>query len=512
MAYTDESLLEDQNDTANATVSGGAPIANTSGPATATAASQKSKTPTNFANLSEYLRVNKPQEFGSQVAGKIGEDVNQAQNTLANSESQFKERADANTVTDKNNLIGQVGTAPEGIDKAAFTGLRDAEYKGPANFSDTQDLYNQTTGQAGAAAGKANASKTEGGRFALLDNYFGKPSYSQGQKSLDNLLIQNDDNSKQAFSQMQQNATALQSKVGQTTQQLGEYGNTAKQKTVDTRAAARGALGIDDAGNLVEGTGAIGGTQKDIADQFASRKAAQAADDTAIRQALTSGDYSKLTPAQLAVVGQQAQNGEGNYGVDATKYLSKAELTAQNTQSPEQQRRLAALGSLAGMDDLGAPMGDGSDVGKYATDTGVGLNFDALTNAISGQKQAYQTEINAPAPIRTESMPWLSGNNLAPAAWGGILSENPALAQAQTAIKNKTATGAQTVDFLQSMMTKAQQRGDTYLANSISQELNAQKAALNAIDAKYGVNNAAGSPVQGQSGFLAGYKAPVVKK
>jgi len=290
--------------------------------------------------------------------------------------------------------------------------------------------------------------------------------------------------------------------VGQTTQQLGEYGNAAKQKTVDTRAAARGALGIDDTGNLVEGTGAIGGTQKDIADQFASRQTAQAADDTAIRQALTSGDYSKLTPAQLAVVGQQAQNGEGNYGVDATKYLTKAELTAQNTQSPEQQRRLAALGALAGMDDLGAPIGD-NDVGKYDTESSVGLNFDALTNAIGQGKQRFEADLTTALNDNNYKAPSINDGGTTYQPGGG---PTKALEDVKARIASVQADMAKGVPYSQTGPRLAE-------LQKVQEQIEADIQNITySIQQRYGVAGAAALDRRGPTVFnKPAYRAPVVK-
>src|SRR4051812_34412162 len=287
MAYVSSNPDDETLDEGGPLVPGGAPTpsAPTTG-ATGQAAGQKPKTSGRFADLGEYLRVNAPQQFGSQLAGKIGQDVDAAGNQLGQASNEFKSRADAGTVKDDQGLIGQVGTNPEGIDVGAYSKLKDASYGGPTNFSSSSDLYNQTTGQANAAESKANASKTEGGRFALLDSYYGKPQYSQGQKSLDNLLVQNDPNSQQAFKQIQDNARALQSNVAQTGNQLSAYGNQAKATTEATKNSARSALGIDDAGTAT-GTGAIGDLNTQINNNFSNRQSAQQTELNNLRQALS---------------------------------------------------------------------------------------------------------------------------------------------------------------------------------------------------------------------------------
>lgn len=522
MAYIDSSLLEDDNAEAPAT-GGGAPSGFGAAPSSSVqgaANPSKQKTPNNFADLSEYLRVNEPQQFGTQVAGKIGEDVNKAQQSLNNAEGQFKERADSATVQDNQNLINQVGTAPESVDKAAFTGLRDATYKGPENFTDTQDLYNQATGSAKAAAGKANASKTEGGRFALLDSYFGKPSYSQGQKTLDNLLIQNDDNSKQAFSQMQQNAQNLQGQVAQTGQELGQYGSEAKAKTAATRQAARGALGIDDSGNLLAGQGAIGGLQNQVQDQYQAALAKQQADDAAIRNAFATKDFSKLTPEQAAVLNGANYQSDSYYRVDPTKYLSDAQLTQQNVATPEQQARYAALANLADVNNDFLPVTD--DLGKYAQGGGVGYDFSGLNSALDQGKKSYEQAVNAQQPGNTYlTGPSSPGHDVAGWIFSALRGTAPAGSpEQQQAIDAAYKNSYSIPDKIQLLQTAIAKAGPLVQAGqllpeaitSLQGELNAQKNALNQIQQYWGVGGAAQAPTQAPNYNYGGGGSEAVSK
>lgn len=255
MAYVDSSLLEDdqQNQQGGPSLgNSGAPnaAAPNAAPGTAPTASSQQKTPGNFANLNDYLRVNQPQQFGQQVAGKIGNEIDQGNQAVDQASDQFKQRVDANTVKDNNGLINQAVNDPTKVDAGAYGQLRDAQYSGPKSLADTQDLSSQVQGAAGTAVGKAGASQSEGGRFALLDSYFGRPNYSQGQKSLDNLLIQSDPGSQQAFQGVQQRAQDLSSKTNALNPSLQAYAGQGAQQTADTRKAARGAVGIDDQGNL----------------------------------------------------------------------------------------------------------------------------------------------------------------------------------------------------------------------------------------------------------------------
>lgn len=433
MAYVSEESLEQEESQTGAPLipgggAGGGP-ANAAGAAAASAGGKK-KTPGRFADLGEYLRVNEGQQFGQKLAGKIGEDVDKGASTLASAQDEFKTRADSATVRDDQNLVSQVGTRPEDIDVDSYARLRDASYTGPKSLVDAQDLSGQVQGAAVGAVNKANATKTEGGRFALLDNYFGKPQYGQGQKSLDNLLVQNDKGSQQAFDQMRQNAKALEQNVGQAGVDLGNYGAQAAGTTQATRASARGALGIDDAGNYVEGQGALGQQFGELDSSVAARRK-QAADEYAAQQAALAGKrgtneldpelaqkygltgYGGNTiqkplflnnPNSYSAIQQQLNLSKADqfYGEDASNYLNRVadeDLNRGTVATQDQAARLRTLQKLSGMDtDL---VGNLDQAGTYDDEDLLSFNkqgFDAQRGAkassFSGEAQRKAQELS----------------------------------------------------------------------------------------------------------------------
>lgn len=387
MAYVSFDEGEEEVNSSGPLVPGGAPTQNAP-VASSTAAAEKPKTPGNFANLNEYLRVNAPQQFGSELAGKVGADVNQAQDTLASSGQEFKSRVDASRVADDQGLTQKVASAPEEVDVGAFAKLRDAQYQGPTSFGSAQDLYNRTTGTAAAAQGKAQAAKSEGGRFALLDSYFGKPQYSQGQKTLDNLLVQNDPNAQQAFKQIQANANELQANVRNANQDLSAYGNKAQIDTQNARRSAREAVGIDDAGNRT-GTGALGALETSVADRL---KARQEEADLIASLISDPNKISKVSPEMEKLLGPHS------YGVDARNYASsinKGSLSAPGVASAEQLAKLRALSQLAGVEDTYNVEG----AGKYADSPLYNFDESGYTGEVAMRKGAYEKAV---APIANE--------------------------------------------------------------------------------------------------------------
>lgn len=428
MAYVNNEIEEDLDEgSGGGALSGaGAPTGAASPSAQAAPASGKQKTSGRFQDLGEYLRVNQGQEFGQKLAGKVGEDIDKGAGTLANAQNQFKERADAATVRDNNNLVGQVGTDPSQINVDDFAKLRDANYQGPKSLSDTQDLYSQVQGAAGTAVSKANASKTEGGRFALLDNYFGKPQYSMGQKSLDNLLVQNDKNSAQAFDQMRTNANQLQQNTQQAGVDLGNYGAQAAGTTQATRQSARGALGIDDAGNYLEGQGALGSQLSQLDERVNQRRGEGSA---AYQQALAAlqgqGSLSGIDPAILEQYGLPTSgvgygfgsssinrpsflntgfqtnpfiglgDSDSLYKVDPSQFLSQvneSDINRGTVANAEQAARLKQLQKLAGMEtDL---VGNIDQAGTYDDEALTSFNRQGLDAARDTPRAMYSTAAN----------------------------------------------------------------------------------------------------------------------
>lgn len=389
MAYVDDTLLEDEQNT-----EGGPALAASSVGQAQTKSNQQSPSEIakrgsgNFQNLGEYLRVNAPQQFGEKVAGKIGDEVTSAGQTIDQAQSDFKGRVDDNTVRDTNNLSGMVATDPRQVNQEQFTKLRDANYGGPSSIYDAKDLTSRVSSAAGTATGKANASQSEAGRFALLDSYFGKPKYTQGQKTLDNLLIQNDPGSQAAFEQMRQNADAVSARSKQLAPEAEAYAAQGRAATEGTRTAARGALGIDNAGAYT-GQGAIGALNQGVDQRTQGLNDANAA---AFQQAkgLTPGNKFNLSPEFLAAMGISGV--DKGYGVDANPYLSQyAPITREQALTGDEAARARALESLSG----GGPLFNSYDeAGTAPQNPKVNVNKTGYQNAVQGRKQDYTNQTN----------------------------------------------------------------------------------------------------------------------
>jgi hypothetical protein len=356
-----------------------------------------------FADLNEYLRVNAPQGFGSQLAGKVDTDVKAAGDTLDQTGQEFKNRVDASTVQQDKDLVNQA-TGENAADFAsnndnvkAFQKQSNAEYKGPGSFEDTNDLFGKASGAAQTAAGKAKAVSTEPGRFALLDNYFGRPDYSRGQKSLDNLIAQNDPNAQQAFQQMQKDADAVGQQAKGQGGELNSYAAQGNATTAATRTAARGALGIDENGNVIgdqnggPNAGAIGSLYHNVNSRTQDQQAAYDKDTQDIQKAVAARNLATLTPEEKQMLGLDFPT--DLYAIDPSQYLSFVPKTGINLKTAASAADVARMNALTKLADLNDPYFDSSLAGTAPTNF---ANFDkaGFQNAITTSKNAYTSKEN----------------------------------------------------------------------------------------------------------------------
>lgn len=338
-----------------------------------------------YTNLQSYLDANKSLNFGTDVAGQVQKKVDAANQTQNEAGTGFKADVDQNTVNTNDDLINQVGTDATQITSSPekmsdFLRMRNAQYGGPNSLVDEADRYKAVTGATNTAQEEAEATKSEGGRKALLDKTYGsgrgRYDYSAGQKNLDNLLIQNDPNSRQAFESAQQGAQAAGSNLGSLKDQLAAYAGQGKATTAAARAAARGSVGIDDAGNVLDNSPIkqLQATAENRAKGYNTQKTQEFGDYQNALRGLS------LNDAQLQRLGVSTGR---TWGVDPTGYLSaQNDATAGSAATREEQAREAALAQLAGVDNT------------YLPDAGAAGSYDPTKN-LAFNKSGYEGAVNA---------------------------------------------------------------------------------------------------------------------
>lgn len=409
----------------------GAPSSGASG-STAPSAAPAPTHPSNYQNLNAYLDANSGSGFGQQFVGDVNNDVNAAGAAQTQGANLFKGASDAGTVNQNQSVIDSTladpyATSQDPSQTQAFQAQVNAKYNGPQSYSDDQAAYQTAYGATQKAEDTAQAAQTEGGRFALLNNYFGTPTYNQGQQSLDNLLVQADPTTAQGIQQARQNADQSLVSFQNQAAPLQQY---AAQNNATTQATAQNAQ--------TAANNAISGMQTDYAGDLTNAQNSYANAWTGLQSALANGEgsyQSALAPyggpaagagitdpyyaatgqaqpinvlhdprATISVGGQGPVVAGGGaasstpstpansavnpyWGVNAGSFVSQAGGTpdASNVLSLAQQQKLDALQGLMG--GVQTPF-NASEAGGYDPKTN-GISFDS-----TGFNQAEQTAQN----------------------------------------------------------------------------------------------------------------------
>jgi len=232
--------------------------------------------------------------------------------------------------------------------------------------------------QAQGAQQLAGLTTSEGGRQALLRNFFANPQYSAGQRNLDALLLQTDPNQLRSLASSRSGATAAQRSLSKAQQQSFAE---AQGKAQEARL-----LGQEAVEKLGTETGAREQTlqQKLEATQKAEQES-QAAYNRA-KESLARGEISEDDAIRLGLLQPGTTDLSkfeiNTYGADPLSALSTniygGPMTKAAVASQEEAARINALSKLAGKQDIYG-MGD---VSKY----------QASTQAFDQEKLARDTQ------------------------------------------------------------------------------------------------------------------------
>jgi hypothetical protein len=336
-----------------------------------------------FTPLNKYLEANKSRAFGQEVAGKVGEGLDQADQAQSQADTSFRTESDSATTKKNDDLISKAKSSPQDVATEDFAKQRDAYYRGPENFS-ANDKYNSVRQTSQKAYDTADATRDEAGRKAYLAQTYARPDYSSGQQKLDNLLIQADPSAKPAFEQNWNRSTQGRDRFSSLSSALDSYAQQNKAATDQTRSAARGAIGIDDSGNFRDDSdlmSILGAADKSAADY-----------NTKGQQTYEGLLDDKLTPEEIAMLGGSATS--RSYRVDPTQYAQQGATASRGTVlSKDQQARIAALSRLAGKENTYAP--DAEAAGSYDPSKAAGYDQGKYNAAVEQSKAAYQQQLAA---------------------------------------------------------------------------------------------------------------------
>jgi len=343
-----------------------------------------------FTNLDSYLKNNDAKGFGEQFGQKIESGIDQARANMDQAAGQVRNQIGSFTTPSESDITGTVEKAKAGNisddDAKAYQGWTNQKYQGPQGLADNAQAQGLYWGQADKAKTEAGLAGKESGRFALLDQYFGRPNYSMGQKSLDNLLIQNGGGfNNQA--QLQDKAASL---VGYGNTQAKQISNEAAAKAAQleaSRKAARGALGLQDDGSIKGG--AIGDFQTDLDGRVKNFDARSA---EAYQNALADVKDDALDAPTVGGLG--LADGANVYDLDLAKYISQSgPVDRAKLATGSDYAKYQALSKLAGLDPTyldpsKSGMAETQDTPRAA------FNKDAVARDLKDREASYRAAVD----------------------------------------------------------------------------------------------------------------------
>lgn len=353
MPYFQDPNLDDDNETVpgQLQISGASPTSEPDGMVSQGSGQKGLQTGSGFQNLDKYLQTNNAQQFGQKVLGNVQSEVQGAKAGMQDATQKFKSQVAESNQLPTSEQVNSAIANPTGADPKAFQTWQSQTYKGPNSLADSNDAFNQYWSGINKAGTTSKQLGSEAGRFTLLDSYFGKPNYSFGEKSLDNLLVQQSGLGKQTRG-LQNEATQLKTQGNQNSLALQNEASQRAGQVEQSKNATRAAIGLDAQGNVIqgEGAGAIGKEYDSATQALKDANIARRLQQSQMKQNLGYDNYNNLTQEQIAMLG--LGNNTELYNLDLSNYLqTNPDLTINQSMSPEQRARIQALSQLAGVDD-----------------------------------------------------------------------------------------------------------------------------------------------------------------
>lgn len=407
-----------------------------------------------FVNLDKYMNANQGGGFGDQFTGKIQGDVDTAKQAQDKGAADFTDASNKGAtkwgdVSDAaTGLVQNAGDKTTADDAAKIKGWSGATYQGPTGFQDTA-AGTQAQGATQKAAQEGQALQKEGGRFALLDQFYGRPQYTQGQKSLDNLLIQNAPGVAAKSNSISNQSQQLQGGLNQKTQDLNNLASANSAATQETAQKTK---------DLVSGS--LKDFSTGLEGRYADYNKANADYNTGLEGDIGSGN---ITPEELSKLG--LNSGDSMYNLNLRDYVNTTPAQANLSQFANDQdyAKYLALNQLAGEDPTELTAANRSQAGTAANlgrDTIDSARLATDRGAVKGQ---YDSEIAGP-------------------------QQQLATIKAQIDQYNKA--------------------GLPY-SHQIDSQLSDAQVAVDAINGKYGINNTIAGRTPGQQGPTAPGRAGV---
>jgi hypothetical protein len=347
-----------------------------------------------YTNIQSVLNANKNNQLGQTVGSGIQGQTNQAQQNLNQSQQQFNQQTAANQANTQGNsqlvqnVLGNTAQyAPGGANQSQgqqFQQLMSGQYAGPTQLTNAQQIQNQAQNvkQLGQATG------SQAGQIGLLQQFVGSPQYTQGQQSLDQLLL--GQTGQPQLANARRSALQLQGQVGGA---LAGAQATGQQQ--QAQAANFGQNVQQQFGNTVAGINT--GLQQQAQQQ-------QAGANAAYQQAVSGIQSGNITPQQAALLGlTQGEQVTGNALQNVGQYLTQNpnQATAQNVASAQNYAQLDALRQLGGTYTPSAAQnvlqqysGQDQNANQFQNQQQITGNTTGFNTANQGQIANYNSLVN----------------------------------------------------------------------------------------------------------------------
>lgn len=348
-----------------------------------------------FANLNSYLDANKEQAktMGTQVAGNVAAKADDAQSSLNNTFESFTNQANQQKVTADQSILDGIQNDPLSITSnaeklAQAQRMRTANYSGPTSLVDV-DGYSDAQSKITQANDQLKSLGTETGRANALQQTYKRPSYSAGQVSLDQALVQKSSDAQNEIASVQSRYGDLLGVLDGKQASAAQTAAAAKAETDKTRNDYAALLGREDDPStpIDESTGQIGTLRKSLNDKAANFQATNQSlyNNAATQRADQSRQYSADVLALLGL-----NEGDKLFDTDLSQYslnYTPTGIDAATVASRDEAARYSALAQLMGQDGT-------LDTSKAGTAQGV--QFDsARLKADLAAKQALNSNYNS---------------------------------------------------------------------------------------------------------------------
>lgn len=375
MAFLQQPKPNDPNNQQNPV--GGAPVL-TSGGSGVSAGGQQNTTGgqtgsgNQFSNLQKLMNLN---QNAPNTAAKVGQNVQQGQQTVQNNVSQNTQNIGQAYNYDPNKMANQVNNNE-------FDGLKQqlaTTYEGPKAGS--INVGPQNLGQVGQ---QTAALGSQAGQQQLLQQQYGKSDYTRGQQRLDSFLQSRNGDFQQQAAMARNQGKQLQQSAANQNQALNQKAASTEKQTTEGVAGLRQGLG--NTGQKFQTDAQTAADAANQQDQLLQAKVTNEKNDIA------NGSASAET---LAKLGYNPAN--YTFGVNLGDYIGYKgnAANANNIMSKDNYNRFKNINQLLGndnsqyQDDLAGTYQQGEQT------------FDALgaTKAMTAGQNAYD---NAMAPQRGE--------------------------------------------------------------------------------------------------------------